>query len=130
MTNIFTRLALSALAVLALSTLSAQAQDADMSDHDMSGHDMSAMKPMTSTGSWSYLDRENPEVTFWERWETVPVAGTTGAFRTATGMALEERCTALLTSTTIIIDRTLKEVCGEMPPAPAKATDHKQHHDQ
>jgi len=74
MTNIFTRLALSALAVLALSTLSAQAQDADMSDHDMSGHDMSAMKPMTSTGSWSYLDRENPEVTFWERWETVPVA--------------------------------------------------------
>lgn len=130
--------ALPVLVVLALFSMGtdsrAQDHDAhqghDMTSHDMSGHDMSAMP---TTGSWSYLDRDNADVTLWDRWETVPVEGTSGAFQAASGMSLEARCAALLASKTVMIDRTLRAACGDMTPAPTETdgstADHQQHHD-
>lgn len=123
-------LAVPAIAMLALAALGTAASAQDHDAHQ--GHDMSAMPAMPTTGSWSYLDRDNADVTLWDRWETVPVEGTAGAFQAASGMALEARCAALLASKTVMIDRTLRAACGDMAPADSDtgAAGHQQHHDQ
>lgn len=71
------------------------------------GHRM----PATTTGTWSYIGRDNPKPTTESRWEMLPVPEYGHMFISAQEHDLALRCRALA-SPGVMVDRATRAACG------------------
>lgn len=71
------------------------------------GHRM----PATTTGTWSYIGRDNPKPTTESRWEMLPVPEYGHMFISAQNHDPTLRCRALA-APGVMVDRATREACG------------------
>jgi mono/diheme cytochrome c family protein len=82
--------------------------------HDAhAGHDMG---PRVTRGSWSYLDRDNPEPHDRDRWVMVPMPGIQAGYRFVRTVDEADVCAAL-DERRIMVDRATREACAARPAA-------------
>jgi mono/diheme cytochrome c family protein len=101
----------------AMETPSSGGMDNDHGDH--MGHDAHAghdMDPQVTRGTWSYLDRDNPEPHDRERWVMVPVPGIEAGFRFVRSVDAAGVC-AGLDERRVMVDRATREACNARPGA-------------
>ena len=79
--------------------------DMPMSD-EHAGHSM----PATTSGSWSYIGRDNPKPTTESRWEMLPVPEYGHMFISAEGHDPALRCRALA-APSVMVDRATRAAC-------------------
>ncbi len=76
------------------------------------GHEGHVMSAAPTTGSWSYIERDNPRIHTRERWQMLAEPGTTNTYVSAKDLSRDERCEAIRAAESVAYDRATRTFCG------------------